>query len=530
MAGHEGGAAPSRQRRRRRGRVDAAVVAMLLSALAVRPSGADLETLDDGTPMLVAPWTEQEHSTACPSPDPRICPVLTLNNPTRAVFIRSQEDTVILRDVVPLSEEEIEKGATTPFFIYDYRYDSDQGAKRYMEPDTADNVEITFTTSMGRTWYDVADAAACGIITDVDTLGVLEKEATLETGPLSFSITDQLPEINCFLRSVRFSKTGGEISSDMQLAQYGSMSSLEVYVRSAVATENYNSAYKVRTIIFYDSIMFQPRILTCPSFSYPYPNAAQLPGAPAMEQPISIPTWDRTQLGANMGGQCLTTPMQAYPDELPVGSLACPNMTYAAGRKAPTCMPCFVTTGTWLYVFEDSPTTLTLSDIAFEDGAFFYGSVDLKLELEFGTHHPDAQDDAAVLTAQQGDLSKFDYCAHTSVASTSCASRSEDAFGNSWVPPANTQWGADYTMRIVASTDNAVMCKPGSLDCDTTSVGSGADRVDNCVDPGDVDDAGQTWCPCKSGLCYTVNAPRNSQSRIVKPDVRFRCLEVYTEI
>jgi hypothetical protein len=511
----------------RHGSAGFAVVATLLVALAVRPSGAGVEVLPDGTPMLVAPWTDAEHTTACNLPDGRICPILTLNNPFQAVFIRSQENTVMMRDVVSVSDQEIALGATEPFFIYNYKYDQNLQEKRYKVPTGNETIKISFNYTMGRTWYSYADAQTCNVIVQADTPGALSAEATLETGALSFSITDTIPKINCFLASVRFSKVGGEISSEMQLAQFGGMSTLEIYIQTAMSTKNFNSAYKVKTVVFYQSIMFQPRIISCPSFSYPYPSSVPLPGSPVIPQPISIPNWDRTKLSPAMGGQCWTTPMAGYPDQLPSGTLACPKTSYqatwlmapmclapGASCVAPTCKPCGVTKDTWLYVFEDSPTTMTLSDIAFEDGAFFYGSVEMKMELDFREFDPDSQDILAVLRAEQGRESEFDYCAHTSVAASLCATRSEDAFRRSWVPPGTTKWGNDYKITIVEYTDNAVMCEPGTLDCPTVAGSAGSPST--CVDPGDVDGM-KTWCPCKSGLCYTVNSKRRAYSRLVNP-------------
>ena len=516
---------------------DLAAVATLLVALAVRPSGAGRERLPDGTPMLVAPWTDADFvcpttnpPTTCPCPtsDGRICPILTLNNPEPAVSIKSQEYTVLMRDVVPVSPEEIALGATVPFFIYDYKWDHELQVRRYMNHTGLETIKISFNYTMGRAWYAYADAQDCDVIVQADTPGALFAEATLETGALSFSITDTIPKINCFLASVRFSKAGGEISSEMQLAQFGGMSTLEIFMQTALSTKNYDSAYKVKTVIFYDSIMIQPRILSCPSFSYPYPSSVQLPGSSVIPQPISIPNWDRTQLAPAMGGQCWTTPMAAYPDQLPVGTLACPKTHYQAtwlmapmclapggSCVAPTCKPCSVTKDTWLYVFEDSPTTMTLSDIAFEDGAFFYGSVEMKMELVFDRFDPDSQDTNAVLTAQPGRESEFDYCAHTSVAASRCATRSEDAFSRSWVPPETTKWGKDYTIRIVEYTDNAVMCEPGTRDCPSVKT---AGSPSTCEDPGDPDEfSAKTWCPCKTGLCYTVNSKRRARSRVINP-------------
>ena len=249
------------------------VVATLV--FVVRPAGASVETLPDGQKMLVAPWNDDDHTEACPNPDPRICPVLQLNNP--AVMIRSQQDFVVLRDVTTLNQEEEDRGAGTTFFIYDYKYLDSIRAKRYTIYSGIETIEVTFTSTMGRTWYDVAEAQSCGVITDKDTELALLRDATLETGAQSFSVTATMSQINCFMGSIRFSKTGGRISSDMQLARFGAMSTMSIFIRAAENTANFRSAYKVATVIFYESIMFQPLILDCPAFSYPYPNSEQLP-------------------------------------------------------------------------------------------------------------------------------------------------------------------------------------------------------------------------------------------------------------
>ena len=113
---------------------------------------------------------------------------------------------------------------------------------------------------MGQTRYNVGEAAACGIITQAETAGVLKKTADLDSGPLTFSITASVPEINCFLQvpqksptlpekelylsckkilltledlqHIEFAKKGGSITSDLQLAEYGAMSTFEIHVMS----------------------------------------------------------------------------------------------------------------------------------------------------------------------------------------------------------------------------------------------------------------------------------------------------------
>jgi len=90
----------------------------------------------------------------------------------------------------------------------------------------------SFTYTMGQTRYNVDDAAACGIITQAETVGVLKKTADLDSGPLTFSITASMPAINCFLQHIRFAKKGGSITSDLQLAEYGAMSTFAIHVMS----------------------------------------------------------------------------------------------------------------------------------------------------------------------------------------------------------------------------------------------------------------------------------------------------------
>ena len=497
-------------------RDDWLLVALLLGAV-MRQAGASVETLDDGTKMLHAPWTDADHSVACPNPDSRPCPVLVLNNP--AVFIQSQEEQVLLRDVARLTADEEAKGATTPFFLYNYKFDSNLGKKRYTVYGGVDTVEVTFTSTMGSTWFNVGVLESCGVSIDRDQAQAMTQKADLASGPLSFSITNTFPKINCFLGAVRFSKSGGRISSDMQLAQLGAMSSLALFIRSAQTTSNFGSAYRVETVIFYDSIMFQPTVMKtgdvftgCPSFSYPFPDTTQLPstGLPAIAQPVAISTWQRDQL---RNGQCYSSPIANYPSTMP-SELTCPNATYGEGRFAPVCQPCGVTQSDFNYVFEDSPTVMTLSDIQIEDGLFFYGSAKLSMELDFVSQAPTSEESEADMTARQGRLSEFKYCAETSVAATECASTSAEAFGNIWVPAVNEMWGSTYEMRIVSSTDKAVLCIPGTQDCasleDANNPGQFA-----CVDPSETGDDNIIRCPCNTGLCYSVNGFRTATSKLV---------------
>jgi len=477
----------------------AALWVLALGFARVEPTGGEVITLADGTKQLTAPWTEVEHTTACPNSDPRPCPVLLLNNP--AVSIRSQEAAVKLRNVATLSQDERDRGATVPFFVYNYKYNQVTGKQYRVYANGTDQYEITFTSMYGTTAYNVDEAAACGVVTDLDDTGVFSTIANADTGPLSFSVTATLPKINCFLGTVIFKKSGGKISSDMQLADedIGAMSTLTIRIRTALGTTNTRSAYKVTTVINYESIMFQPKIKEgrCPSFSYPYPDMTQVPlpeaQLPPAAQPISIAAgWQRSQLPSGQGGLCMTRPINTYPGQMPT-VIQCPRTLYSGNLSAPTCQACGVTSSDWFYVFEDAPTIMTLSNIKFEDGDFFYGSANMSLELIFDTHSPISQGLTPTLTAQPGSVSAFSYCAQTDVAARPCASERSETFNNIWVPAAGKAWGVNYKIRIVDSTSVAIFCTPGTTACPTTPSGG-------CEDPSDTDLAtGAPMCPCKSG-------------------------------
>lgn len=474
----------------------AVAISYVLCLFAMGPAEGGVVTLGDGSKQLTAPWTDAEHSIACPNSDPRPCPVLSLNSP--AVNIRSQDAVFRLRDMATLTQEERDRGATEPFFVYNYKYDQAQGKRYRIYSNGTDQYEITFTSMWGTASYEVQDAADCGVVTDADTS--LGRMATAETGPLSFSVTATLAKINCFLGSVRFKKSGGKISSDMQLADddIGAMSKLDIEIRSALGTANTRFAYKVTTVIFYEAIQFQPKVKDCPGFTYPYPDTAQLPlpasVLPPVAQPIDIPAgWQRGSLAEGQGGLCRTRPINTYPTQLPL-VIPCPMATYSGTLAAPTCQPCAVTTSGWIYVFEDSPTVMTLSDIKFEDGDFFYGSAEMSMELIFDTHKPNFQGLGARLTAESSSAG-FSYCAHTAVASTPCAAVRSETFNSIWVPEAGKAWGTDYKIRIVDFSDAAIFCVPGSTACPTT--GSGASLA--CEDVPDADEDGNDLCPCKSG-------------------------------
>ena len=502
------------------------VVSCVLNIFAVGPAEGGVVTLPDGSKQLTAPWTDAEHTTACPNSDPRPCPLLVLNNP--AVNIRSQDAVVRLRDVATLSQEEQDRGATVPFFVYNYKYDQQLGSKRYrVYSNGTDQYEITFTSMWGATSYQVQDAAACGVVTDADSVGALGRIATDDTGPLSFSVTATLPKINCFLGSVTFKKSGGKISSDMQLADddIGAMSRMDILIRTAKDTANSRSAYKVSTVIFYESIMFQPKVKEghCPSFSYPYPDATQLPldaaVLPPAPQPVDIPAgWQRAQLADGQGGLCRSRPINTYPAALPL-VIECPRAPYSGALSAPTCEACAVTSSDWIYVFEDSPTVMTLSDIKFEDGDFFIGSVNMSLELIFDTHKPNFQGLGALLTAQPS-ATGFAYCAHTAVATRPCASVRSETFNNIWVPQAGKSWGVDYKIRIVNFADFAIFCAPGSPAC--PSIVSNGQFM--CEDVPDSDN-GKDVCPCKSGDgCVVVEDVACNSTLSSRGVVRFKKL------
>ena len=157
--------------------------ALTLSVFTLR-ARAYVETLADNTRVLTSPWTDADHSEACPASDPRICPVLALDNP--AIIVRTKESRINLRSVATLSAAERAAGATTPFFLYHYQWDPDYvppGAsapvpqKRYkvcnrdsdcggggFHSANGTTVEVTFTFTMGSMGYSVEDASRCGVL------------------------------------------------------------------------------------------------------------------------------------------------------------------------------------------------------------------------------------------------------------------------------------------------------------------------------------------------------------------------------
>ena len=77
--------------------------ALTLSVFTLR-ARAYVETLADNTRVLTSPWTDADHSEACPASDPRICPVLALDNP--AIIVRTKDSRINLRSVATLSAAE----------------------------------------------------------------------------------------------------------------------------------------------------------------------------------------------------------------------------------------------------------------------------------------------------------------------------------------------------------------------------------------------------------------------------------------
>jgi hypothetical protein len=71
-------------------------------------------------------------------------------------------------------------------------------------------------------------------------------------------------------------------------------------------------------------------------------------------------------------------------------------------------------------------------------------------------------------------------------------------------------------MRIVEEAEDGIFCVPGTPDCPVT-----ADKLLPgkfvCKDPGEIE-GDVTLCPCKSGLCYTINSLRRARSRNVSPE------------
>ena len=126
---------PERMRKPRR-----AAILAVLAALNVARVRAAVVQLPDGRFELSAPWTDDEHTTVCPNPDPRVCPVFVMDEP--AMIIRSQDSSVRLRDAARLTDKEKARGARVPFFLYNYKYDPVLEEKRYTEYDGPDRIQI----------------------------------------------------------------------------------------------------------------------------------------------------------------------------------------------------------------------------------------------------------------------------------------------------------------------------------------------------------------------------------------------------
>ena len=76
--------------------------------------------------------------------------------------------------------------------------------------------------------------------------------------------------------------------------------------------------------------------------------------------------------------------MATYPEKLSE-IVSCPRNPMTTH---PTCRPCGVSRSDWFYVFEDSPTVMTLSGLTIQDSSFFYGSVQMSMELVFERDPP----------------------------------------------------------------------------------------------------------------------------------------------
>ena len=290
------------------------------------------------------------------------------------------------------------------------------------------------------------------------------------------------------------------------------MSIFEVHVRSGQTTHNFGSTYNVQSVIFYDSIMLAPSVLRCPSYVYPHPGALPLSSSAdsALLQTPTTSNWQRSQLT----GRCLTFPISAYPSEMPTEfEMECPKGSYAPGQVARICRPCGITASDWFYVFEDSPAVLNLAEIEFLDGTFFYGRVELALQLVFDTHAPNSPDLSAVLSAQPGNRNFHNYCARTTKKQPRCASAEAESYADVWL---GSGWGDRYKMRILHRTNWAILCIAGTTDCPSIPDPSKAGAF-VCADPGELDESGSGMlrCVCKSGLCYTINQEYPAKSQLV---------------
>ena len=505
----------------------AVVVALLGTARPVRAA------FEDG--VLKTPWTEEEHTSACPGTNDELCPVLPFNTPI--VKIKSVSDEVALQEVATLSSAEISEGATTPFHIYSRKPVPGNPAEKtynnFTGSEASTSIRVTFTITMGSIDY-LNGNQRCGIDSmeggtpptpaAAGTGSALGEEATLQSGPLSFRIVASISQINCFLPSVRVRKSGGAISSERQMATFGAMTALTVKIENAPGYVKLAHGYSMTSVIYYDPVVNQPKIGVCPTMSYPYPSTTQLPstGLPAISQPVGVAEgWSPVKdvMTKRQGGLCWSNPVASYPPAQPAPNKAtCTNLSYFSTSTsndqafAPTCAPCAKTATSWFYVFEDSPTVLSLNEITFEDGSFFSGSAEVDFEVKFDTDSPTAENPAS-LSATQGNAASFKYCAHTLSESKKCASSPSEAFNNIWVPESGKTWGQDYQMRILNATNQGRFCKPGATcPCPGTSCPVNGNECPSGPGSGDFFD-NEEHCPCNDGQCYTINPARTHMSR-----------------
>jgi hypothetical protein len=236
-------------------------------------------------PKTLKPWQ------ACPEVG-GICPFLLSPNPTQN--LPPGVGGFNIRNRSELTATQISRGASTPFFLYDYKYVSNPVSHTYtVVSGTAQSQSVTVTIgyTFGRMY--VVGASECGpdvFATDLtgSTVGLFSDFAG--ESPLRFSVTGTFAQVNCFLGKLFFIFKGEMLPNDPQFALNGGLPTMEVSVGNPPNIENYRGIYKSRTIFTSNPVSSAPYAATCPTH------------APVI-------TWTRAT-----SGTCLTPPALTMPD------------------------------------------------------------------------------------------------------------------------------------------------------------------------------------------------------------------------
>jgi len=419
---------------------------------------------------------------ACPTEDPNPCFILQMQYP--AIDLYTDAPAHFIRNYSLITSTEASHGVTTGFYIYNYRSNGQQ-YQTYTASNTVITIYMSYT--MGTLRFDFSKMnSECKIssYSYEQNSGSTDNRIAAMV-PITFIISGTVQQLNCALGLVEFVRKGtsnnAEASSNEQMAELGAMSELTILIPPS---PNYQTAFQVSTVLYFPEIKKMPMIARCPTFTY----------VPAVNR-LDVPTY--------LGGACNTFPISSYGTAV---SKTCARSP-VDGRMINVCSSCANSKDTWLYVFEDDSSMMTLTDLLLADTSSYNGNVtwSLKLHLLNGLPTTGA---SAVIEANMVDGDQSTYCADKTSCepgTSCCATTSAEAYKQVWVPPTST-WGTRYQIRIVRNTSHAILCRAGSLACPSKTL---PDGVSICSS----DPESSGLCVCDSGLCYMMNDFYFAQSR-----------------